>query len=373
MKMAIVEEWLVYGGAARVLEQVLTCFPHAALFATVDGLRADQREHLGGRRVIESPLRLIPGARENYRRLLPLMPFAVRSHKLADYDVVLSLNHSVANGALVSCDQLHLSYTHTPMRYAWDMREDYLRQMGRMKALLARPMLQGLRWWDARCATRIDHYAVNSINVAGRLKRCYSRSARVIYPPVDVEAFVPTCVKDDYYLTVSRLVPYKKIDLIAEAFSGMPDRRLIIVGDGPERGKVAAAAGPNVKLVPYQPNEEIHRLMREAKAFVYTADEDFGIVPVEAQASGTPVIAYAKGGVLETVISQDHQDPTGVLFHEQSPKAVRGAVRQFELDSPRFSAAACRGNALRFSAERFRQELIEFVETAWREWQNNRR
>jgi glycosyltransferase involved in cell wall biosynthesis len=370
VRVAIVEEWLVYGGAARVLEQVLECFPDATLFATIDGLRDDQRGHLRGRTVVESPLRLLPGARRNYRCLLPLMPFAVRAHDLSGYDVILSLNHAVANGARVGPDQLHLSYTHTPMRYAWDMRDDYLRQAGPAKAWIMQPMLERLRRWDARCATKIHQYAANSGYVADRIRRCYDRNATVIYPPVDVHSFSPGDAKSDYYLTVSRLVPYKKLDVIAAAFAGMPDRRLIIVGDGPQQANIAAAASPNVTLLPFLPDARLQCLMREARAFIYAADEDFGIVPVEAQACGTPVIAYGKGGVLESIVGIEQDDPTGLFFGEQSPEAIRDAVKRFEANFKAFNSSTCRNNAMRFSVSRFRHELTDFVYQAWEEFRS---
>jgi glycosyltransferase involved in cell wall biosynthesis len=372
MRIAIVEEWLVYGGAARVLEQVLACFPEATLFATIDGLREDQRGHLAGRRVIESPLRLVPGARHNYRWLLPLMPFAVRAHDLSEFDVVLSLNHAVANGAPTTPEQLHLSYTHTPMRYAWDMRDDYLRQGGRTTAWLKRPLLEQIRRWDVRAATGIHLFAANSIYVADRIRRCYDRDAVVIYPPVDVEAFGPSGIRADYYLTVSRLVSYKRLDVIAAAFAEMPDRHLIIVGDGPEKANILSAAGPNVTFIPYQPESEIRRLMSSARAFVYAADEDFGIVPVEAQACGTPVIAYGKGGVKESVVPFGRPNPTGIFFREQSPQAITRAIRQFEANMAIFSPDACRNNARRFSVQRFRQELTAFVNDGWAAFQRSR-
>lgn len=375
MKVAIVEEWLVYGGAARVLEQALECFPDATLFATVDALQADQREHLNDRKVSESLLRFIPGARRKYRWLLPLMPFAVQSHDLSKFDVILTLHHAVANGVRSARNQLHLSYTHTPMRYAWDMRDVYLGLAGLAsgaRAYLARSALNHFRHWDLRNSTKVDRYVANSAYIAERIRRCYGREATVIYPPVDVDGFTECGGKGDYYLAVSRLVPYKKLDVIAAAFAGMPDKRLIIVGDGPEKAKVAAAGGPNVKLLPYQPEAEIRHLMQKARAFVFAADEDFGIVPVEAQACGTPVIAYARGGVLESVVGADGDQQTGVFFPSQTPQSIRQAVEHFETVRGRISPQTCRTNAMRFSVPRFRSELKEFVNDAWERYRKFR-
>jgi glycosyltransferase involved in cell wall biosynthesis len=284
----------------------------------------------------------------------------------------LSLNHAVANGAATSPDQLHLSYTHTPMRYAWDMRDEYIQQAGRSRAWLVRPMLERLQRWDAKTADGIHHYAANSAYVADRIRRCYNRAATVIYPPVDVDAFTPAQAKGDYYLTVSRLVPYKKLDVIVAAFAGMPERNLIIVGDGPEKANLMAAASSNVTLLPYQPEAAVNRLMREARAFIYAADEDFGIAPVEAQASGTPVIAFGKGGVLESVVGPERDCPTGLFFDDQSPQAIRDAIERFEANASRFSPHACRNNALRFSVQRFRRELTDFVGGAWEAFQSSR-
>lgn len=373
MKVAIVEEWLVYGGAARVLEQALECFPDATLFATVDALQADQREHLNDRKVSESLLRFIPGARRKYRWLLALMPFAVQSHNLSGFNVILTLHHAAANGVRSGRNQLHLSYTHTPMRYAWDMRDFYLSGLASgARACLVRSALNQLRNWDLRNSTKVDRYVANSAYVAERIRRCYGREASVIYPPVDVDKFTECGEKADYYLAVSRLVSYKRLDIIAAAFAGMPDKRLIIVGDGPEKAKVTDAAGPNVKLLPYQPEAEIQHLMQKARAFVFAADEDFGIVPVEAQACGTPVIAYARGGVLESVVGADGDQQTGVFFPSQTPQSVRQAVEHFETVRGRISPHTCRTNAMRFSVPRFRTELKEFVDNSWDQYQRFR-
>jgi glycosyltransferase involved in cell wall biosynthesis len=296
------------------------------------------------------------------------MPLAIEQLDLSSYDLVLSSSHAVAKGVLTGPDQLHVSYVHSPMRYAWDLQHQYLREMGLergMRGWLAKWFLHRLRIWDQRTANGVDHFIANSRFIKQRIQRIYRRDADVIYPPVDVEAFVPAGAKDDFYLTASRLVPYKRIGLIVEAFARMRGRRLVVVGDGPELGKVRALAGANVDLLGYRGDEELRGLMQRARAFVFAAEEDFGIAPVEAQACGTPVIAYGRGGVTESVRGLDEQRPTGVFFAEQSAAAIVAAVEEFERNEHRIEPGACRESALRFSSARFVAEYASFVDWAW--------
>jgi glycosyltransferase involved in cell wall biosynthesis len=231
-----------------------------------------------------------------------------------------------------------------------------------MRSAIARVILHYIRQWDIRTSNSVDHFVANSAFIARRIKKVYQRDAQVIFPPVAVESFKLSEQKEDFYLTASRMVPYKKIDLIVEAFAQMPDRKLVVIGDGPEMSAVRAKAGPNVEILGYQPFDVLHDHMRRAKAFVFAAEEDFGIAPVEAQACGTPVIAFGKGGALETVRDLADPRPTGMFFEEQSVASIVATVREFEQNAHRFSARDCRANAERFSTAQFRERFLWFIE-----------
>jgi len=363
--MAIVHEWLTtLGGSELVLKEMLAVYPEADLFALVDVMASRDREALAltGRPVHTTWMQGVPGIGRRYRHLLPLMPMAVRGHDLRGYDVVISNTHAVAHRVRVPSGTKHLVHCCSPMRYAWDLREQYLEESGLHRGvtgLMARTMLEWIRRGDYRAAQLPHAYAGISKYIGERIRRCYGRESTVIYPPVDVEYFTPGGVRGDFYLAASRLVPYKRLPMIAEAFARhLPDRELVIIGDGPEMGKVRAAAGPNVRVMGAQPREVLREYLRTARAFVFAADEDFGILPVEAQACGTPVIGYGVGGVRETVVEGE----TGVFFAEQTPGAVAEAVRRFEAGAGAFTAAACRANAERFSVGRFRAEFLGWVE-----------
>lgn len=369
MRVAVVHEWLVnYAGSERVVEQILRCYPDADLFALVDFLPSGERGFIQDKPVHTSFLQHLPFARTKFRHYLPLMPLAVEQLDLSSYDLVISSSHAVAKGVLTGPDQLHISYVHSPMRYAWDLQHQYLRESALdkgVKGWLAKWMLHKLRVWDSRTSSGVDAFVANSSFIARRIEKVYRRDAVVIYPPVGVDDF-PLCKdKEDFYLAASRMVPYKKMDLIVEAFAGMPDRHLIVIGDGPEYHKVKAKKKENITLLGYQGFEVLRDYMQRARAFVFAAEEDFGITPVEAQACGTPVIAYQKGGALETVRGIDSPSPTGAFFKEQTPDSIRQAVIKFDQMSACISPGSCRENAMRFSAERFRTEFKDFVEQSW--------
>jgi glycosyltransferase involved in cell wall biosynthesis len=361
--VAVVHDWLVaYGGAERTLARILECYPQAEVFTLVDFMRPEERGFLGDRPVHTSFLQRLPLARRYYRSYLPLMPLAVESFDLSGFDLVISSSFCVAKGVLTGPDQLHVSYVHSPMRYAWDLQHQYLREhgLGRgVRSLVARKLLHDLRMWDVRTANGVDCFISNSRFISQRVWRIYRRESAVIHPPVDTEFFQPgEATREDYYLTASRLVPYKCTRLIVQAFARIPERRLIVIGDGPELARLKALAGPNVRLLGHQPDAVVRAHMQRARAFVFAAEEDFGIAPVEAQACGTPVIAYGKGGVTESVV----EGKSGVFFHEQSADSLLGAIQQFERRLPRFSSAEIRANALRFGAERFAQQFRACVE-----------
>jgi glycosyltransferase involved in cell wall biosynthesis len=368
-RIAIVHDWLdTWGGGEQCLAQMLAVFPDATLFSLVDFLPDDLRARIGGRRARTSFLQSLPGARTRFRSFLPLFPRAVESLDLADFDLVLSSSHAVAKGAPSRPGQLHVCYCYSPMRYAWDLREEYLRQVGLdrgLRGFAVRRALDRLQLWDRASSARVDRFVAISRYIAARIRRCYDRDADVIYPPVALPSALPDVPRAGSYVTVSRFVPYKRIDLIAAAFRLLPDRELVVIGDGPEHDRIAAAAGPNVRLLGALPDDERDRWLAGSRAFLFAADEDFGIAPVEAQAYGTPVIAYGAGGALETIRGLDDPAPTGVFFAEQSPDAIARAVRQFESAADRISPQACRGNAERFAPERFRREFGTLVEREW--------
>lgn len=364
-RIAIVHDWLpLYGGAERVLEQILALFPTADLFSIVDFIPDGERRFLLNKSVKTSFIQKLPLAERLYRLYLPLMPLAIEQFDLSEYRLVLSSSYAVAKGILTGPDQLHLCYCHSPIRYGWDLQGQYLKQMGTKNSfskLLARLLLHYIRMWDLRTTQGVDHFASNSAFVARRIKKVYGRKAVVIHPPVDTNAFCLGSVRDSYYLTASRLVPYKKIDLIVEAFAGMPDKRLVVIGDGPEFERIKAIATGNVSMVGFQCRDSLVSYMQRARAFVFAAEEDFGIAPVEAQACGTPVIAYGKGGVTETVVAGE----TGVFFSEQTTQSLQNGVREFEALGAVFHAERCRINAEKFSVERFRNGFASFVRREW--------
>ena len=372
MKVAIVHEWLTtWAGSELVLEQMIACYPQADLFAVIDFLEESHRPRIQGKRARTTFIQRLPFARTRFWNYLPLMPLAVEQLDLSGYDLVISNSHAFAKGVLTGPDQVHVSYVHSPMRYAWDLQHQYLRHsdMGYgARGPVARLGLHYLRLWDSRTANGVDAFAVNSHYVARRLWKTYRREATVIHPPVDTERFTLNERKDDYYLCASRMVSYKRMDLVVQAFGRMPDKTLLVIGDGPERRRVQAGASSNVKFLGYQTDDALREHLQKAKALVFAAEEDFGILPVEAQACGTPVIAYGKGGVSEIVRRPGTDHPTGILFMEQTDEAIVDAVLRFERISDDFTPAQCRQNALRFGSERFRIALRSLVEASLNEY-----
>lgn len=364
MRVAIVHDWLVVsGGAEKVLQHIVECFPQADIYTLVDFL--EDRTCLKGRPVQATFIQKLPFARKRYRGYLPLMPLAIEQIDLSAYDLVISSSYAVAKGVLTGPDQLHVSYVHSPIRYAWDLQHQYLRESGLtsgLKSILARILLHYIRGWDFRSAQNVDYLISNSRFVARRIKKAYGRDATVIYPPVNVNGLPLRTDKDDFYLTASRMVPYKRIDLIVKAFSQTPQRRLVVIGDGPDMRKIKASAGPNVEIMGYQSFEVLRDHLQRARAFVFAAEEDFGISVVEAQACGTPVIAFGKGGALESVVGLPNERPTGVFFREQTGESLLAAVDLFERNQRLFAPQHCRKNAERFAAEHFNAALSAFIE-----------
>lgn len=366
MKVAIVHEWLDgYAGSERVLEQLLLLWPDADLFALCDFLPDAERHFLHGRTPRTTFIQRLPFARKKFRWYLGLMPLAIEQLDLSGYDVVVSSHHAVAKGVLTGPDQLHVAYVHSPMRYAWDLQHQYLREAKLERGPLGaytRWLLHRLRAWDTGSATRPDIVLANSRYIAGRIAKVWGRAARVVHPPVDTAGFTPGDAPREHFLVASRLVPYKRVELVVEAFARLPQHRLVVVGDGPQDAGVraAGAGAPNIEFRGRVAHAELVALTRTARAAVFAAEEDFGIATVEAQAAGTPVIAFGRGGARDIV-----QPDTGLLFDAQTADAIVAAVEDFSSAPERFTADACRRNALRFGEAQFRDTMRDIVESGW--------
>jgi len=371
VRVAVVHDWLVdYAGAERVAAEILRCFPEADFFTLLDQMPAEERAPFAGRPARTTFLQRMPGVAKHLRYYLPLMPYAIEQLDVTGYDLVVSSSSAVAKGVIVSPDALHVCYLHSPMRYAYDLKFTYLDGTRGLAASVLRWLLHRLRRWDHASSAGVDHFVAASRFVARRLQKAYRRDASaVIHPPVDTERFRPgTAPREDYYVTVGRLETFKRVDVLLEAFAALPDRRLVVVGDGPEWRRLRASCPANVELVGRETPDQVRDRLQRARAFVFASVDDFGIAPVEALACGTPVIAFRKGGAAETVAGLEASRPTGVFFEEQSAPAVLQAIRSFESQSSRISADACREAALAFSAERFRAQLGEFAARAYAEW-----
>lgn len=365
-RVAIVHDWLPeVGGAERVLGEMLNVFPDADLFSLLDFIPLSERGFLRGKRVQTSFLQNVPLARRLYRLYLPLMPLAIECFDFSQYDLIVSSSYAVAKGLLSGPDQLHVCYCHSPIRYAWDLQEQYLQQTRMHEGvlgLMARALLHYIRLWDSRTPNGVDSFAANSEFVSRRIWKVYRRKAKVIYPPVDLKVSSPPKSLNaprTFYLSLGRLVPYKRVDLLIEAFRKMPDRILHVIGEGPERARLERGLPANVRLLGRVSEAELSSALESARALVFAAEEDFGIALVEAQAAGTPVIAYAKGGACETVV----HGVTGVLFDKQTAEGIVGAVQM--ADKITFEPADLRRNARRFSPEIFRSELKNWIAQEW--------
>lgn len=372
MKVAIVQEWLVtVGGSDKVVKAILDVFPDADIYTLVAKKEVCDELGISWEKVHTSFIQKMPLGTKKHRAYLPLFPFAIEQFDLRGYDVVISSSHCVAKGVLTKADQLHICYCHSPIRYCWDMYNEYLEESHLDKGLkswLVRLMLHPIRLFDAIAGNRVDYYISNSDYVGQRIRKTYRRKATTIHPNIDISHFELCEDKQDYYLASSRLVAYKKIDTIIEAFNQMPDKKLIVIGGGPNLDAYRKLAKENVIVMGYQPFDVLKEKMQHAKAFVFAADEDFGMIPIEAQSCGTPVIAYGHGGSLETV----NGGKTGLFFYEQTPEAVVEAVNKFEaMGNQPFSPKDCRQWAEGFSEERFKREIKEFVDEKYNEFKKN--
>lgn len=374
MKKALVHDWLsVYAGAEKCVESFTNIWDDFEIYSLIDYLSDEDREIiLKGKKVHTSFVQKLPFSKSKYRNYLPFFPLAIEQHDLSEYDVILSSSHAVAKGVLTHSNQLHISYVHTPIRYAWDLYHQYLRESGLNKGFkgkLAKYFLHKIRIWDMTTINRVDYYIANSNYIAKRIQKVYGKESTVIYPPVDIERFKLCEKKEEFYLTASRMVPYKKIDLIVETFS-KTDKKLIVIGIGPdmEKIKAKAKANKNIVFLGFASDKVLLDYMQRAKAFVFAAEEDFGIVPVEAQACGTPVICLGKGGTKETVID----GVTGVHFEEQTIESLSNAIERFEEIQSSFIPSKIREHSLKFSKKRFEKEIEEFVNEKYKIFQKER-
>lgn len=359
-KTALIHDWLIHpGGAEKLLHCIQEIFP-----GKVHALLHDPKTSPTWLNVHTSFLQKLPKSTLYYPYLLPFFPLAIEGFDLREYNLILSSSHAVAKGVLTTGKQLHICYCHTPMRYAWDLYFDYLEPLGFCKKMMAQRALHRIRLWDVSSSSRVDHFLANSQHVARRIQKTYGREATVIYPPVDTSCFTLK-KKEEFYLTVSRLVPYKKIDLLVEAFSHMLDKRLLVVGDGPEKQKIQNKATKNIEFLGHVDDETVHHLMSSAKGFLFAAKEDFGLAPVESMASGTPVIAFGEGGALETIVD----GVTGVFFNEQTVFSICQAIQKFETLYDQFVPETIQAHAQKFCKERFQREYQAFVEEAWSAFQ----
>jgi glycosyltransferase involved in cell wall biosynthesis len=367
MRVAIIHEWLsTHGGSERVTQEILDLYPQADLFTIVDFYPEHLRDFLEGRKITCSFIQSMPFARKRFRWYLPLMPIAVEQFDLSDYDLVISSSHAMAKGVITRPHQLHVSYVHSPMRYAWDLERRYLEAsgFGGVRAAGVRSLMHYMRMWDTRTANGVDRFVANSNFVARRIRKTYGRESTVVHPPVDVDSFDVKETKDNYYVTVSRLVPYKRVDLLVDAFNAMPARRLVIIGEGPQMSRIKGKAGSNIEIIGHQPFEVVRHMLASARAFIFAAEEDFGIAPVEAQACGTPVIAYGRGGIRDTVVPLQ----TGVFFDSQTVEAIVAAVVEFE-SIQRFEPRRIRLNAERFSVDCFRRKFARVLAATMAEFE----
>lgn len=366
MRVALVHECVAgFHGSERVLAALAELYPEAPIFVLIHQTQATRGTVLAEREIRCSLLDRLPLLRDRHRLLLPLMPYAVEQHDLRGFDVVISSHHAVAHGVLTRSDQMHVCYTHSPARYAWELYHEHV-PPGRFSPI-KRWMLHRFRVWDATAGQRVDHFIANSKPVANRILKVYRREATVIHPPVDVSRFDAGREREDFYLVSGRLVGYKHVAAVVEAMNAM-GRRLIVIGDGPERRRLQQLAGPTVTLLGEVDDAAVADHMGRCRALLFAGEEDFGIVPVEALASGAPVLALGRGGAAEVVAD----GRSGLLFPESTPEAVRGAVERFERDGVALDAAGLSRAAARYAPERFKLEMGAAVGDAWQRFRERR-
>ncbi|MEM2174603.1 MAG: glycosyltransferase [Candidatus Micrarchaeia archaeon] len=355
MKVAIIHDWLTgMRGGEKVLEVLCELFPSATLYTLVYN-KEKISPIINQMKIKTSLLQKFPNIEKNYRYYLPIMPKLIEQFDLKDYDLIISSSHCVAKGVKRFRNQVHICYCHSPMRYIWDMFDEYFKKAKLITKIGAKIFRPYLKRWDVKSSQQVDFFIANSRNIANKIKKYYGKEAKVIYPPVDTNFYkILNKKREDFFLVVSALVPYKKISLAIETFNEL-HLPLKIIGTGPEEEKLRKIAKKNIEFLGWQPNEKLLEYYNKCRALIFPQEEDLGIVPLEAQACGSPVIAYKKGGALETVIENE----TGIFFYPQTKEALIKAIKDFENLS--FSPERCRENALKFSRERFHKEIKEFI------------
>ncbi len=366
MKIVFVCDWLTgMRGGERCLEIVCEIYPDADIFTLVH-LPGSVSKTIESHTIHTSYIQKLPGDINKFRQYLPLFSHAIEKFDFTGYDCVLSFSHCVAKNVKVPKNIPHICYCHTPMRYAWHMRNDYLKSLNFIKRIPAAFLLDWLKKYDKSTAARVTHFIANSKNVQNRIKQAYNADSVVIYPPVDCERFAVSAQDDGYFLVVSALVPYKRLDIAIKAFNDTT-RKLLVVGNGPELQKLKNLASNNISFVENAGDREVVGYMQRCTALIFPGEEDFGIVPLEAQACGKPVIAFGKGGALETIIGLKDgitkvEDATGIFFNQQTPGALKEAVSLFEKVKGRFDAQKCRANALKFDRPLYKKTIREYVQ-----------
>jgi glycosyltransferase involved in cell wall biosynthesis len=357
MKIAIVHDWLVTNaGAEKVLRAILDIYPQSNIFSLVDFLSdKDRKSVLNGKFAKTTFIQKLPFSKKQFRNYLPLFPKAIETIDLSSYDLVISSSWAVSKGVKTTDKQLHICYCHTPIRYAWDLYDEYTSSLKQPKKFLVEQTLKYIQKWDIKTLDRVDYFIANSQFVKNRIFKTYNQDSVVVYPPVNTDKFTLEDKKEDFYLTACRLVPYKKTKLIVESFNEMPDKKLLVIGDGEEYESIKKIAKENITLLGYQEFEEMIKYMQKAKAFLYAAIEDFGIVPIEAMSCGTPVIALDDGGTAETVTD----GITGVHFKKQTKEDIIDAVNRFE--NMNFDAKEISKLSEKYSEKRFKKEFEDFV------------
>ena len=359
LRVAIVHDWLVTdAGAEKVLRAIIDIYPDADIFSLVDFLSDSDRERvLNSKSATYSFIQNLPFAKNHFRNYLPLFPKAIESFDLSCYDLIISSSWAVAKGVKTQSSQLHISYCYTPIRYAWDLYDTYTAKLSQPKKFFVQQSLKYIRKFDIDSLERVDFFIADSLFVQDRIKRTYKRDSSVIYPPVDIETFTLCEQKEAFYLTASRLVSYKKTKLVVEAFNAMPDKKLVVIGDGDEYESIKKIANKNIELLGYQDKENLKQYMQKAKAFVYGAIEDFGIVPIEALACGTPVIALNDGATAETIID----GVNGIHFKNQTTTDIVAAVERFETMEFDFKNISLQTQ--KYAVSRFKNEIKSFIDT----------
>lgn len=371
MKVALIHDWLTgMRGGEKCLEILCKLYPEADIY-TLIYVKGQLSRVIEGMNIKTSFIQNLPRVSKYYRYYLPFFPSAIEQFNLKGYDLIVSTSHCVAKGVLSTPDSLHISYCFTPMRYVWDMSFEYFKESRtRFKRAFIPIFLNYLRIWDVTSSQRVDYFIAISRHVQKRIKKFYGRESTVVYPPVDCDFFSPSSSSDqggDYFLMVTAFAPYKRVDIAVEAFNQL-GRPLLIVGEGQETKRLKKFAKSNITFLGWQNNEKVRDYYRGCRAFIFPGEEDFGIAPVEAQACGKPVIAYGRGGVLESVVPYPQEKPTGVFFDQPTAESLVHAVNLFERNKEQFNPLEIRKNALRFHQNNFKEQIQSFIEMRYQEF-----